>query len=197
MCTRVLSRPIVFLRFRCSIWVHCSILILLIRTVRCRIPHCTCGETGWKGVTGLIWLTKGTTVGFRTMREDTRLAEQLLAAEFRAPLRAVLQCPTPALGSTTVVCCAVRSRAVILFRCAVHCGVPEGLCPSSRCCVRGTVLCRRHSSANYIASLCWLSPSSPVTGSPLRQHVLFSAPFEYSDSISDKCKCLYGNTAGY
>jgi len=41
MCTRVLRRPIVFLRVRCSIpsllikTVDCSI-------VRCSIPHCTC-----------------------------------------------------------------------------------------------------------------------------------------------------------
>jgi len=40
MRTRVLRRPIVFLRVRCSICVRCSILILLIKTVRCSIPHC-------------------------------------------------------------------------------------------------------------------------------------------------------------
>jgi len=34
MRTRVLRRPIVFLRFRCSI------LILLVKSVRCSIPHC-------------------------------------------------------------------------------------------------------------------------------------------------------------
>jgi len=41
MRTRVLSRPIVFLRVRCSFCVRCSILILLIKTVRCSIPHFT------------------------------------------------------------------------------------------------------------------------------------------------------------
>jgi len=37
MRTRVLRRPIVFLRVRCNICVRCSILILLRKTVRCRI----------------------------------------------------------------------------------------------------------------------------------------------------------------
>ena len=37
MCTRVLRRPLVFLRIRCSMPVRCSILILLIETVRCNI----------------------------------------------------------------------------------------------------------------------------------------------------------------
>jgi len=37
---RVLRRPIVFLHVRCSIYVRFSILILLIKTVRCRIPQC-------------------------------------------------------------------------------------------------------------------------------------------------------------
>jgi hypothetical protein len=46
MRTRVLRRPIVFLSVPCSICVRCSILSLLIKTVRCRIvrcsiPHCT------------------------------------------------------------------------------------------------------------------------------------------------------------
>jgi len=35
MRTYVLRRPIVFLR------VRCSILILLIKTIRCRVPNCT------------------------------------------------------------------------------------------------------------------------------------------------------------
>jgi hypothetical protein len=37
MRTRVLRRPIVFLRVRCSICVRCSILTLLIKTVCCSI----------------------------------------------------------------------------------------------------------------------------------------------------------------
>ena len=41
MRTRLLRRPIVFLHVRCSICVRCCILILLIKTVRCSIPHCT------------------------------------------------------------------------------------------------------------------------------------------------------------
>jgi hypothetical protein len=40
MRTRVLRRPIVFLRVRCSIYVRCSILILLIKAVRCSIVRC-------------------------------------------------------------------------------------------------------------------------------------------------------------
>jgi len=40
MRTRMLRRPIVFLRVRCSISVRCSILILLIKAVCCSIPHC-------------------------------------------------------------------------------------------------------------------------------------------------------------
>ena len=40
MRTRVLLRPIVFLRVRCSICVRCNILILLIKIVRYSIPHC-------------------------------------------------------------------------------------------------------------------------------------------------------------
>jgi len=35
--TRVLRRPIIFLRVCCSIYVRYSILILLIKTVRCNI----------------------------------------------------------------------------------------------------------------------------------------------------------------
>jgi len=42
MRTRVLRRPIVFLRVRCSICVRCSIPILLIKTVHYSISHCTC-----------------------------------------------------------------------------------------------------------------------------------------------------------
>jgi len=38
--TRMLRRAIVFLRVRCSICVRSSILLLLIKTVRCSIPHC-------------------------------------------------------------------------------------------------------------------------------------------------------------
>jgi len=41
MCTRVLRRPIVFLRVRFSICGRCSILILLIKTVRCSIVRCS------------------------------------------------------------------------------------------------------------------------------------------------------------
>jgi len=37
MRMRVLRRPIVFFRFRCSIYVRCIILILLIKIVRCSI----------------------------------------------------------------------------------------------------------------------------------------------------------------
>jgi hypothetical protein len=40
MRTRVLRWPIVFLRARCSICVRYSTLMLLIKTVRCSIPHC-------------------------------------------------------------------------------------------------------------------------------------------------------------
>jgi hypothetical protein len=42
MRKRVLRRPVVFLRVRCSIFVRCSVLILLIKIVRCSIPHCIC-----------------------------------------------------------------------------------------------------------------------------------------------------------
>jgi len=38
---RMLRRPIIFLRVRCSISVRCSILVLLIKTVRCRIVRCS------------------------------------------------------------------------------------------------------------------------------------------------------------
>jgi len=41
MSTCVLRRPIVFHRVRCSICVRCSILILLIKTVRCIIVRFT------------------------------------------------------------------------------------------------------------------------------------------------------------
>jgi len=41
MHTRVLSRPIVFLRARFSMCVRCSILISLIETVRCSIVRCS------------------------------------------------------------------------------------------------------------------------------------------------------------
>jgi hypothetical protein len=40
--THVLRRPTVFLRVRCSISVRCSILILLIKTVRCSTRRCMC-----------------------------------------------------------------------------------------------------------------------------------------------------------
>ena len=45
MRKRVLRRPIVFLRVRCSICVRCNILIFLLKMfveafVRCSIPHC-------------------------------------------------------------------------------------------------------------------------------------------------------------
>ena len=42
MRTRVIRWPIVFLHVRCSIFVRCSIMILLINIVRCSIPHCIC-----------------------------------------------------------------------------------------------------------------------------------------------------------
>ena len=47
MRTRVLRRPIVFLRVRCSNCFRCGIVILLIKLfvvtfVRCSIPHCIC-----------------------------------------------------------------------------------------------------------------------------------------------------------
>ena len=41
MHTRVLRRLLVFLRARCRICICCSILILLIKTVRCRIVRCS------------------------------------------------------------------------------------------------------------------------------------------------------------
>jgi len=41
MRTRVLHRPIVFLRVRFGICVRCSIPILLIKTVRCSIVRCS------------------------------------------------------------------------------------------------------------------------------------------------------------
>jgi len=41
MRTRVLRRPLVFLRVCCSICVRCSILILLIKIVRCSIIRCS------------------------------------------------------------------------------------------------------------------------------------------------------------
>ena len=40
MCTHLLHQPIVFLHVCCSFCVHCSALILLIKTVRCSIVCC-------------------------------------------------------------------------------------------------------------------------------------------------------------
>jgi len=75
--TRVLRRPIVFL------------------CVRCSVPHCTCRETGWKGVTGLIWLMIGTTFSFYKMREDPWWAEELLSVvvEHRCARFCNVRCP--------------------------------------------------------------------------------------------------------
>jgi hypothetical protein len=42
MRTRVLRRPIVFIRVRCIIFVRCSILVLLMKTVRCSTHMCVC-----------------------------------------------------------------------------------------------------------------------------------------------------------
>jgi len=44
--TRMLLRLIVFLHIHFSICVRCSILILLIKTVCCSIPHCIWKERG-------------------------------------------------------------------------------------------------------------------------------------------------------
>jgi hypothetical protein len=166
MRMRVLRWPIVFFR------VRCSILILLIKTdrcsiIRCSILHCTFRETGWKGVTGLMWLKIGTTFGFHKTREDPRLAEGLLAAEVEhhcAPFCNVRRSPWASVPSCAVL--SERERwfcSGVLY--TVVC-VPEGRVRRSVVMQRGTVLCRRQSSANYVACMCWLSLSSPASGSP-------------------------------
>jgi hypothetical protein len=157
MRMRVPRRPIVFFR------VRCSILILLIKTVRCSIRYCTFRETGWNGVTGLIWLTIGTTFGFHKTREDPRLAEGLLAAEVEhhcAPFCNVRRPPWASVPS-----CAVLSERERWFCSGVLYTVvcaPEGRCcyAAGHCSVSTAVECKLRSLYVLIVTqftCCWLS----------------------------------------